>query len=182
MSGTASPATGTAATTRAARPAAAARARAQARALCRREIRRLLSRATPVALPVPDEPQKPSAVPQPSDPAPRPVAGPVVPLTGHTPAAEKLLGSAGQGNFTADSVAVRVLVKGEPVEAPTGRADNFAWPRTDGAVEDQIEPPEPIATAQPTRPVPPTAARAALPRAGPRPPAQAATPNARAVR
>ncbi len=147
-----------------------------------REIRRLLSRATPVALPVPDEPQKPAAVPQPSGPAPRPVAGPVVPLTGHTPAAEKLLGSAGQGNFTADSVAVRVLVKGEPVEAPTGRADNFAWPRTDGAVEDQIEPDEPIATAQPPRPVPPTAARAALPRAGPRPPAQAATPKARAVR
>ena len=144
-----------------------------------REIRRLLSRATPVALPVPDEPQKPSAVPQPSGPAPRPVAGPVVPLTGHTPAAERLLGSAGQGNFTADSVAVRVLVKGEPVEAPTGRADNFAWPRTDGAVEDQIEPAEPIATAQPPRPVPPTAARAALPRAGQRPPAQAATPQRR---
>jgi uncharacterized protein len=147
-----------------------------------REIRRLLSRATPVALPVPDEPQKPSAVPQPSGPAPRPVAGPVVPLTGHTPAAEALLGSAGQGNFTADSVAVRVLVKGEPVEAPTGRADNFAWPRTDGAVEDQIEPAEPIATAQPPRPVPPTAARASLPPAGQRPPAQAATPKARSVR
>ena len=74
-------------------------------------------------------------------------------------------------------------VKGEPVEAPTGRADNFAWPRTDGAVEDQIEPAEPIATAQPPRPVPPRAARAALPRAGPRPPAQAAAPpKARAVR
>src|SRR5215204_7791948 len=53
-----------------------------------REIRRLLSRATPVALPIPDEPQKPSAVPQPTGPAPRPLAGPVVPLTGHTPAAE----------------------------------------------------------------------------------------------
>jgi hypothetical protein len=38
---------------------------------------------------------------------------------------EALLRSAGQGNVTADSVALRVLVKGEPVEAPTGRADNF---------------------------------------------------------
>jgi hypothetical protein len=35
-----------------------------------REIRRLLNHATPVALPIPDEPQKPSAVPQPSGPAP----------------------------------------------------------------------------------------------------------------
>jgi uncharacterized protein len=148
-----------------------------------REIRRLLNHATPVALPIPDEPQKPSAVPQPSGPTPRPVAGPVVPLTGQTPAAgAALLGSAGQGNVTADSVAVRVLVKGEPVEAPTGRADNFAWPRTDGTVTDQIEPAEPIATAQSPRPVPPTAARATLPRAGQRPPAQAAAPKARAAR
>jgi uncharacterized protein len=147
-----------------------------------REIRRLLSRATPVALPIPDEPQKPAAVPQPKGPAPRPVAGPVVPLTGHTPGAEMLLGSSAHGNVTVDPVAVRVLVKGEPIEAPPGRADNFAWPRSDSVADNQIEPAEPIATAQPPRPVPPTAARVALPRAGQRPPAQAGTPQARAVR
>jgi hypothetical protein len=147
-----------------------------------REIRRLLNQATPVALPIPDEPQKPLAVPQPSGPAPRPVAGPVVPLTGHTPAAEALLGSAGQGNVTADSVAVRVLVKGEPVEAPSGRADHFSWPRTDGAVADQIEPADPIASAQPRPAAPAAAARAALPRAGQRPPPQSDAKPARAVR
>jgi uncharacterized protein len=133
-----------------------------------REIRRLLSRATPVALPVPDEPQKPTAVPQPSDLAPQPVAGPVIPLTGHTPAREALLGSIAQGNVMQGSVAERVLVKGEPVAAPPGRADYFAWPRSDGAVLDQIEPAEPIATG---------------PRAVPATPAQqAATPKSRAVR
>jgi len=30
---------------------------------------------------------------------------------------------------TADAQAVRVLVKGEPLSAPAGRADDFAWPR-----------------------------------------------------
>jgi uncharacterized protein len=145
-----------------------------------REIRRLLARATPVALPIPDEPQKPSAVPQPSGPAPRPVAGPVIPLTGHTPAAEVLLGSSGQGAVSVDPVAARVLVKGEPVEAPGGRADNFAWPRTEGVADNQIEPPEPIATTA-TRPAAPSA-RAALPRAGQRSPTQSATTPARQVR
>jgi hypothetical protein len=30
---------------------------------------------------------------------------------------------------TVDALAARVLVKGEPLSAPAGRADDFAWPR-----------------------------------------------------
>jgi len=30
-----------------------------------------------------------------------------------------------------DALAARVLVKGEPLLAPAGRADDFAWPRRD---------------------------------------------------
>jgi uncharacterized protein len=147
-----------------------------------REIRRLLTRATPVALPIPDEPQKPAAIPQPSGPAPRPVAGPVIPLTGHTPAAEVLVGSTGHGNVSVDPVAARVLVKGEPVDAPSGRADNFTWPRADVVVDNQVEPPpEPVAAAA-TRPVAPPPARAGLPRAGQNPPTQSAGTPTRPVR
>jgi hypothetical protein len=147
-----------------------------------REIRRLLERATPVALPVPDEPQKPLAAPQPSGPAPRPVAGPVIPLTGHTPAAEMLLGSAREGSVSIDAAAARVLVRGEPVEAPSGRADNFAWPRSEASVDTQIEPADAVVIAAPPRPAAPAAARAALPRGGQRSATQPGTAPARAVR
>jgi uncharacterized protein len=106
----------------------------------------------------------------------------VIPLTGHTPAAEVLLGSAGQGNVSVDPVAARVLVKGEAVDAPSGRADNFAWPRTNSVADNDIEPvPEGVAAAPP-RPVAPAAARAALPRTGQRPAPQPATTPARSVR
>ena len=74
----------------------------------------------------------------------------------------------GKTTVSVDPVAARVLMKGEPVKAPSGRADNFAWPRTDGVADNQIEPPEPVATAA-TRPAAAPSARAALPRAGQRP-------------
>jgi hypothetical protein len=142
-----------------------------------REIRRLLDRATPVALPAAEEPQKPLPAPQPSGPAPRAVAGPVIPLTGHTPAAEGLLGSGPQAATGGDSAAFRVLVKGEPMLGPEGRADNFAWPRADAASADQIEPPpEPLTASRPAQP-----ARNAGPR-GQRASPQAAAPAARPPR
>jgi hypothetical protein len=53
-----------------------------------REIKRLLNRETPVALPTPQEPEP--GTPAQQGPAPRPVAGPVVPLTGGSPASEPL--------------------------------------------------------------------------------------------
>jgi len=95
-----------------------------------REIRRYMnSRATPVALPsgslapvVPD-----------GKPAARPVAGPVVPLTVTPSNSEELLGGAGNSSPHGDAIATRVLVKGEPVSAPPGRADDFVLQRAGDA-------------------------------------------------
>jgi uncharacterized protein len=88
-----------------------------------REIRRHMnSRVTPVALPTgPLAPATPDG-----KPAARPVAGPVVPLTVTPGNSEELLGAAGNSAPHGDAIATRVLVKGEPVAAPRGRADDFA--------------------------------------------------------
>lgn len=88
-----------------------------------REIRRHMnSRVTPVALP--SGPLAPAAPD--GKPAARPVAGPVVPLTVMPGNSEELLGGAGNSSPHGDAIATRVLVKGEPVAAPRGRADDFA--------------------------------------------------------
>jgi uncharacterized protein len=95
-----------------------------------REIRRFMnSRATPVALP--SGPLAPGV----SDgkPAERPVAGPVVPLTVTPSNSEELLGGAGNSSPHGDAIATRVLVKGEPVSAPPGRADDFVLQRSGDA-------------------------------------------------
>jgi hypothetical protein len=42
---------------------------------------------------------------------------------------DQLLGGPASRPLTADAQAARVLVKGEPLSAPAGRADDFAWPR-----------------------------------------------------
>jgi uncharacterized protein len=94
-----------------------------------REIRRHMnSRVTPVALPSgPLAPTTPDG-----KPAARPVAGAVIPLTVMPGNSEELLGGAGNSSPQSDAIATRVLVKGEPVDAPRGRADNFALqPRND---------------------------------------------------
>jgi len=115
-----------------------------------REIRRvMLTRGAPVAMPIPTEKETPAAPGKPGAPA-RPVAGPVVPLTGPTAAGSDGLLGGGPGRATsADPVAGHVLVKGEPVAPPAGRADNFAWPRPESlpASTSLNEPPEPAAPA-----------------------------------
>jgi uncharacterized protein len=136
----------------------------------KREIdRSLANRSVPVALPV-----------QGLQPAPnakqgggvggglqRPVAGPVVPLTATSVSAEELLGgSQARPAPTTDGMATRVLTKGEPVSAPSGRADDFSWPRG-GA--DSADP----ATAEP---VPPARTPVTVPAATP---ARRATERAR---
>ncbi|MBV9553996.1 MAG: DUF459 domain-containing protein [Alphaproteobacteria bacterium] len=130
-----------------------------------REIRRvMLARGAPVATPVPTEKEAPPAPGKPGAPA-RPVAGPVVPLTGPAAAgSEGLLGGGPARTTSSDPVANRVLVKGDPVAAPAGRADNFAWPRPDSAPPSTsvAEPPEPAAAV-----APPEAAKAAPPPAKP---------------
>lgn len=93
-----------------------------------RELNRLLAaRSAPIVLPA--EPAIPDASARPDQPAPRPLAGPVVPLVGSTMSADQLLGAPGARTVTIDAQAARLLIKGEPLPAPAGRADDFAWPR-----------------------------------------------------
>ena len=99
-----------------------------------REIERLMaSRSSPVALPSPEQPQTPAA---PGEPAARPVAGPVVPLTGaNANAVEELVGAGTSRGVTSDPVAARVLFRGESLQPMPGRADDFSWPRIDAAAD-----------------------------------------------
>jgi uncharacterized protein len=93
-----------------------------------REINRLLAaRSAPIALPT--EPATPDANAMPGQPAPRPLAGPIVPLVASSVGTDQLLGGPGSRPVAIDALAARVLVKGEPLSAPAGRADDFAWPR-----------------------------------------------------
>jgi hypothetical protein len=106
-----------------------------------RELRRYMSNRGPVALP--SGPMGP--VPADGKPTARPLAGPVVPLTVSTGTSDELLGGSGAASARADATATGVLVKGDAVAAPSGRADDFLWPR--GSV---APPAAPVAGAQPT--------------------------------
>jgi hypothetical protein len=138
-----------------------------------RELQRnIANRAIPVALPAPEPAvQAPGA--RSSGPAPRPVAGPVVPLTASTSGSDELLGSGRAARPSpVDPVATRVLTKGEPINGPTGRADDFSWPRSNVVTVEPVSAP---ATAAPgTRPGTSTAPGAAAP-ARARPAANAST-------
>lgn len=135
-----------------------------------RELRRFMSnRALPMAMP--SGPQAPAS----TEPAARPVAGPVVPLTGSGSSGEELLGGGATRPVHSDPVATRVLVKGEPVAAAPGRADDFKWPRgTDAASAEPLSPTAAAARAEPTpppkaqpKPDPKQAAREPAKNAGP---------------
>jgi hypothetical protein len=103
-----------------------------------REIERSLSsQRVPVALPVPAEPEQRGRKGKPGGSA-RPMAGPVVPLTGANVGSEQvLLGGAGEGATVGPST-------GDAVAAPRGRADDFGWPRgvvnVDPAVAESAAP------------------------------------------
>jgi uncharacterized protein len=93
-----------------------------------REIARLLAaRSAPIALPT--EPATPDANALPGQPAPRPLAGPILPLVASSVGTDQLLGGPGSRPAAVDALAARTLVKGEPLAPPAGRADDFAWPR-----------------------------------------------------
>lgn len=99
-----------------------------------REIQRVMNnRATPVSLPVTDEPLPQTPTPKPGTSMPRPMSGPVVPLTANVNESNELLGGGSPHQSVSDPTATRVLVKGDPIPAPAGRADDFAWPRRDVA-------------------------------------------------
>ena len=112
-----------------------------------REITRLLAaRSGPIALPT--EPATPDANAEPGKPAPRPLAGPIVPLVASSVGTDQLLGGPGTRPAAVDALAARTLVKGEPLAAPAGRADDFAWPRREIGRE-QAKGETPVATTAP---------------------------------
>jgi hypothetical protein len=127
-----------------------------------REITRLLAgRSAPIALPT--EPATPDANAKPGQPAPRPLAGPIMPLVESSVGTDQLLGGPGSRPAAVDPLAARTLVKGEPLAPPAGRADDFAWPRREIGYE-QAKGETPVASASPDGTVAPVAAPAAPPK------------------
>jgi len=122
-----------------------------------REITRLLAaRSAPIALPT--EPATPDANAVPSQPAQRPQAGPIVPLTASSVGTDQLLGGPESRPVAMDALAARVFVKGEPLSGPAGRADDFAWPRREVGHE-------PVGNETAMAMAPPDAVRARAPAA-----------------
>ena len=112
-----------------------------------REITRLLAaRSAPIALPT--EPATPDANAVPGQPAPRPLAGPILPLVASSVGTDQLLGGPGTRPAAVDALAARTLVKGEALTPPPGRADDFAWPRREVGHE-RAEGETPMASASP---------------------------------
>jgi uncharacterized protein len=112
-----------------------------------REITRLLAaRSAPIALPT--EPATPDANAVPGQPAPRPLAGPILPLVASSVGTDQLLGGPGSRPASVDALAARTLVKGEALSPPPGRADDFAWPRREVGRE-QAKGDTPVAAATP---------------------------------
>jgi uncharacterized protein len=119
-----------------------------------REVTRLLAaRSGPIALPT--EPATPDANAEPGKPAPRPLAGPILPLVASSVGTDQLLGGPGTRPAAVDALAARTLVKGEALAAPAGRADDFAWPRREIGRE-QAKGESPVASTAPDGTVPTT--------------------------
>jgi hypothetical protein len=106
----------------------------------------MAARSGPVALPT--EPATPDTNVAPGQPAPRPLAGPIVPLVAASVNSDQLLGGPGSRPAAVDPLAARTLVKGEPLAPPAGRADDFAWPRREVALEP-AKGDTPVAAAKP---------------------------------
>jgi uncharacterized protein len=109
------------------------------------ELSRYMSNRVPVALPSGSF----EAAPSDSKPTERPLLGPVIPLTG-TPKdkdkdSDSLLGAPGSSPISGDTIAMKVLAKGETMAAPPGRADNFAWLTRDQTKSAAAAPETPIA-------------------------------------
>lgn len=133
-----------------------------------REIRRYMSNRGPVALP--SGPMGP--VPADGKPTARPLAGPVVPLTMTSTGSDELLGGS-VASARADAQAIGVLVKGDAVAAPSGRADDFWWPR--GSPPPVIAPP---VAAAPSVPAPAATTAAVAPAVVAPPPVPVTAPVA----
>jgi hypothetical protein len=94
-----------------------------------REVQRWLTVwPGPVAVATPEEPRVEAAAAGSGRQA-RPLTGPAVPLTAeHGNETDGLLDDNGR-QLAADAMVTKVLVRGEAVTAPAGRADDFVWPR-----------------------------------------------------
>ena len=115
-----------------------------------RDIRRLLKSPVtePVALaPVPGA-DKPETGTKPGQHT-RPAAGAVISLTGTPKGDTALLGGSAASPQTGNSLAARVLVKGDPVPPMRGRADDFSWAA--GATVASTVPAENAAPATPVQ-------------------------------
>jgi len=100
-----------------------------------RDITRLLAaRSAPITLPT--EPATPDANAVPGQPAPRPLAGPILPLVASSVGSDQLLGGPGMRPAAVDALAARTLLKGEALTPPPGRADDFVWPRREVGREE----------------------------------------------
>ena len=127
-----------------------------------REIQRnISSRAAPVALPL--EPSAPAPGARGPGGSSRPLAGPVIPLNARPSGGDELLGGARSARpNNPDPVATRVLTKGEAIPAPSGRADDFSWPRGSAPTVVSVDPAS-VPVAAPAAPPPAVAAPAATP-------------------
>jgi hypothetical protein len=110
-----------------------------------RELRRVMpSDVAPVAVPGPE------TTPKSGSASARPDVGPVLPLTSSASdhGSELLGGKDHSTQTTSDSIAAKVLSRGETLAAPAGRADDFSWPRPGSDVSARPEgSPEPVAAA-----------------------------------
>jgi uncharacterized protein len=102
-----------------------------------REIERWMNnRAVPVAVAVPAEPRETkeaAAAAKAAGPHARPMSGPAVALIAERAVeSDELLGGNSRQPAN-DAMAAKVLLRGEPIPAPAGRADDFTWPRRDVA-------------------------------------------------
>ena len=132
-----------------------------------RDVTRLLAaRSAPITLPT--EPATPDANAQPGQPAPRPLAGPIVPLVASSVGTDQLLGGPGSRPAAVDPLAARTLVKGEPLAPPAGRADDFTWPRREIGRE-QAKGEIPVASVTPDGTANAAAPVASAPAAPPKP-------------
>jgi uncharacterized protein len=91
------------------------------------DVRRALKRGITAAAPSSETPNAEGAG------APTEI-GPVVPLNGNAGESGELLGAHnGPAPASSDTIATRVLSRGDAISAPAGRADNFSWPRAANA-------------------------------------------------
>ncbi len=99
-----------------------------------KEIHRAMTPSGPIAIPIPVDPdaeRSKAATVAPDNSMPRPLAGPVMPLNAANDVGEAgdLAGAARPQQALKDAVATRVLVQGDVLPVPAGRADDTAWPR-----------------------------------------------------